>query len=150
MSLTMGERVHWPSHKHIDVYTKGFDKATDLCIGLRGAWFLKFRLLQQSSSSKRGLRSERLECNAAAGASRRRQYAVAIYRGVILLFCSTHAKIRRNGTGVHRSGCTCRNVALPGSQGLRRWSRPRLHGMRGINQSAGTRREVEDEADMAA
>lgn len=22
MSLTMGEKVHWPSHKHIDVYTK--------------------------------------------------------------------------------------------------------------------------------
>ncbi|KAM3299776.1 hypothetical protein ACQJBY_040998 [Aegilops geniculata] len=22
MSLTMGEKVHWPSHKHVDVYTK--------------------------------------------------------------------------------------------------------------------------------
>lgn len=22
MSLTMGEKVHWPSHKHIDIYTK--------------------------------------------------------------------------------------------------------------------------------
>lgn len=22
MSLTMGEKVHWPSHKHIELYTK--------------------------------------------------------------------------------------------------------------------------------
>lgn len=26
MSLTMGEKVHWPSHKHIDVYTKDLIK----------------------------------------------------------------------------------------------------------------------------
>ncbi|XBI17826.1 hypothetical protein VPH35_059777 [Triticum aestivum] len=26
MSLTMGEKVHWPSHKHIDVYTKDLRK----------------------------------------------------------------------------------------------------------------------------
>lgn len=26
MSVTMGEKVHWPSHKHIDVYTKDLVK----------------------------------------------------------------------------------------------------------------------------
>ena len=26
MSLTMGEKVHWPSHKHMDVYTKDLIK----------------------------------------------------------------------------------------------------------------------------
>ena len=26
MSLTCGEKVHWPSHKHIDVYTKDLVK----------------------------------------------------------------------------------------------------------------------------